>query len=82
MLDKNKDLFIFDLDGTLIETKSPMKAEMSKLITRLLKMKKVAIIGGGKYNTFQELFLRELKCPKELLKKLFLIQEYHLGLHP
>ena len=69
---KEKDLFVFDLDGTLVETKSPMKTEMSLLIARLLKVKKVAIIGGGKYETFQELFIRKLKCPKQLLRKLFL----------
>lgn len=69
---KEKDLFVFDLDGTLIQTKSPMDQEMSKLITRLLEVKKVAVIGGGKYAVFQELFLRQLKCPKEFLKKLFL----------
>ncbi|MES3032125.1 MAG: HAD-IIB family hydrolase [Patescibacteria group bacterium] len=69
---KEKDLFVFDLDGTLIETKSPMGGEMSKLMTQLLQVKKVAIIGGGKYEIFQELFIRKLKCPKELLKKLYL----------
>src|SRR3989344_3685502 len=45
---------------------------MSELITWLLKVKKVAIIGGGKYDIFQELFIRKLKCPRELLKNLFL----------
>src|SRR6185503_2114698 len=69
---KNKDLLVFDLDGTLIETKSPMKPQMSELLVRLLKVKKVAVIGGGKYPIFQELFIRQLKCPKELLKNLFL----------
>ena len=63
---------VFDLDGTIIETKSPMKADMSLLMTRLLMVKKVAIIGGGKYGIFQELFLRKFNCPKKLLKKLFL----------
>ena len=69
---KKKDLLVFDLDGTLIRTKSPMDAIMSKLLVRLLAVKKVAIIGGGQYSVFQELFLRRFKCPKELLKKLFL----------
>lgn len=69
---KQKDLIVFDLDGTLIRTKSPMDREMSQLLVRLLTTKKVAIIGGGKYTIFHELFIRKLKCPKELLKKLFL----------
>ena len=69
---KDKDLVVFDLDGTLIHTKSPMDSEMSQLLVRLLAIKKVAIIGGGKYSIFQELFLRKLKCPKNLLEKLAL----------
>ncbi len=69
---KKKDLIVFDLDGTLIETKFPMDSEMSKLVSKLLEIKRVAIIGGGKYGVFQELFLRRLKCRKELLKNLFL----------
>ncbi|OGI93904.1 hypothetical protein A3A03_01890 [Candidatus Nomurabacteria bacterium RIFCSPLOWO2_01_FULL_40_18] len=69
---KQKDLIVFDLDGTLIETKSPMKPDMSRLMVKLLKIKKVAIIGGGRYDTFHRLFINKLKCPKEFLKKLFL----------
>ena len=69
---KKKDLFVFDLDGTLVPTKSPMDAEMSRLLTRLLQVKKVAVIGGNKYAVFQELFLRRFKCSKKLLQKLFL----------
>lgn len=69
---KEKDLLVFDLDGTLIRTKSPMEPGMSKLLARLLEVKKVAVIGGGQYSVFRELFLRRFKCPKELLKKLFL----------
>src|SRR6185369_5118565 len=69
---KDKDLFVFDLDGTIVETKSLMDAEMALLMARLLAIKKVAIIGGGKYETFQELFISRLKCPEELLERLFL----------
>lgn len=67
-----KDLIVFDLDGTLIETKSPMDQEMSRLLCKLLQVKKVAVIGGGKYEIFQELFLKRLKCPRKLLSNLFL----------
>src|SRR3989344_2101075 len=69
---KKKDLIVFDLDGTLIQTKSPMDLEMSKLISKLLLLKKVVVIGGGKYSVFQELFLRQLKFHKKLLSQLFL----------
>ncbi len=69
---KAKDLIVFDLDGTLAPTKAKMDVEMAKLINRLLLVKKVAVIGGGKYGIFKIQFLQELKAPKEFLKKLFL----------
>lgn len=67
-----KDLIVFDLDGTLIETKSPLDSEMSKLLKELLMRKKVAVIGGGKYEVFKSLFLERLRCEKSLLKNLFI----------
>ncbi len=83
---KNKKLIVFDLDGTLIETKSVMDNEMADLLCRLLSRKPVAIIGGGKYALFKELLIRRLKCPKELLANLFLFPttatsfyRYHRG---
>ncbi len=69
---REKDLIVFDLDGTLIHTKSPMDTEMSQLLVRLLATRQVAVIGGGTYAIFQELFLRKLKCQKNLLEKLSL----------
>ncbi len=69
---KPKTLIVFDLDGTIAPTKAPMDKEMSRLITRLLMKKKVAVIGGGKYGIFKYQFIRRLSCPKDLLKHLFL----------
>jgi hypothetical protein len=69
---EKKDLLVFDFDGTLVPTKSPMDSKMAKLLTKLLAIKKVAVIGGNKYAVFQELFLRRFKCPPKLLQKLFL----------
>lgn len=69
---KNKKLIIFDLDGTLVETKSVMDDEMSALFCQLLSSKKVAVIGGGKYGLFKEQIVKRLKCSKELLTNLFL----------
>lgn len=65
-----KDLIVFDLDGTLIETKSRIDKQMSGLVARLLTVKKVAVIGGGRYEVFRDLFLRRLLCSRGLLKKL------------
>src|SRR5579863_8879413 len=69
---KNKDLVVFDVDGTLAPTKSPMEADMSELLRRLLKLKKVAIISGAKYEIFKMQLLNELKISKKLLENLFL----------
>ena len=68
----SKKLIVFDLDGTLVPTKSPMDREMTKLITQLLETKKVAIIGGGKYQVFQKLFIKQLSGSKANLHNLFL----------
>ena len=58
---KNKDLIVFDLDGTLAPTKSTIDQEMSKLLEDLLNVKKVAVIGGGKWALFQEQLLDNLR---------------------
>lgn len=68
----SKDLIVFDLDGTLALTKAPMDQEMAKLIIKLLTVKKIAVVGGGKYGIFKTQFLQQLKAPKQLLKNLFL----------
>ncbi|OGE74451.1 MAG: hypothetical protein A3C49_03275 [Candidatus Doudnabacteria bacterium RIFCSPHIGHO2_02_FULL_42_25] len=67
-----KDLIVFDLDGTLARTKSPMDKEMARILKQLLSVKKVAVIGGGKYEVFQMQLLNELKASKKLLENLFL----------
>lgn len=69
---KNKKLIIFDLDGTLTKSKAPMDVKTSALLDKLLQKKRVAVIGGGKYEQFQRQFLSKLKTPKPLLKNLFL----------
>lgn len=71
-INKDKKLIIFDLDGTLTESKSDMDEEMASLLGRLLKIKLVAVIGGGKFEQFQNQFLFKLSVPAGLLKKLFL----------
>ncbi len=69
---KDKELIVFDLDGTLARTKSTIDSEMSKLVEKLLTHKKMAVIGGGKLELFQHQFLNELKIPSELLNNLYL----------
>mgnify|MGYP001581894827 CR=1 FL=1 len=69
---KSKKVIVFDLDGTLTPTKAPMDPQMTAKIAQLLVIKKVAVIGGGKYGIFKTQLLQQLKIPKSLLKNLFL----------
>ena len=69
---KNKDLIVFDLDGTLTPSKSDLEPVMSRALTALLAEKKVAVIGGGTYRQFKKQFVGNFHCPRPLLKNLFL----------
>ena len=55
-----KQLIVFDLDGTLAESKSSIDAEMSKLLHNLLSVIKVAIISGGDWPQFEKQVLSNL----------------------
>lgn len=69
---KPKSLIVFDLDGTLAETKAPMDKEMKQLMLALLAKKHVAVIGGGKYDLFKHQLVNQLGNSRELLKNLYL----------
>jgi len=69
---KNRELIIFDLDGTLVESKSEIDGKMAELFKKLLEKNRVAVIGGGKYELFQQNLVSKLNAPDKLLKKLFL----------
>jgi phosphomannomutase len=55
-----KKLIVFDLDGTLAESKSPLDAEMATLLGRLLAVAKVAVISGGNWPQFENQLLSNL----------------------
>ena len=55
-----KALVVFDLDGTLAESKSAIDAEMATLLTELLGVVKVAIISGGDFPQFEKQVLAHL----------------------
>ena len=46
---KDKKIAMFDLDGTLTASKSPLEQEMASLLTGLMKKIKEAVISGGGY---------------------------------
>ena len=55
-----KKLIVFDLDGTLAESKSSLDAEMALLLYELLGVAKVAIISGGGWPQFVKQILSNL----------------------
>jgi phosphomannomutase len=67
-----KKLVVFDLDGTLAESKSPNDAEMAKLLDALLGIVKVSIISGGAWSQFEKQVLAHLSH-NERLKNLSLL---------
>jgi len=67
-----KKLIVFDLDGTLAESKSPLDAEMSMRLHNLLGIVKVAIISGGDWPQFEEQVLSHLPHDERLVN-LFLL---------
>ncbi len=69
----NYDLIVFDLDGTLAPSKSPLEPDMADLLFKLFKQKKVAVISGGAYPQFQKQFLKELPQATEGLNNLVLL---------
>jgi phosphomannomutase len=67
-----KELIVFDLDGTLAETKSAISPDMAKTLWQLLEAKKVAVISGGAFKQFRKQLVSNLKCPPKLLENLFI----------
>ncbi|HEY5040495.1 MAG TPA: HAD-IIB family hydrolase [Candidatus Saccharimonadales bacterium] len=61
-----KKLIVFDLDGTLAESKSSLDAEMAKLFSALLGIVKVAVISGGDWPQFKKQVLSNLPHDKRL----------------
>jgi hypothetical protein len=56
-----KKLIVFDLDGTLGESKSSVDSEMSELLHDLLAIVKVAVISGGDWPQFEKQLLSNLR---------------------
>jgi phosphomannomutase len=61
-----KKLIVFDLDGTLAESKSSLDAEMSTLLSALLNVAKVAVISGGNWPQFLKQLLSMLPDDERL----------------
>ena len=61
-----KKLIVFDLDGTLAASKSPLDVEMSLLFHDLPAAVKVALISGGAWLQFERQVLSKLPQDERL----------------
>jgi phosphomannomutase len=61
-----KKLIVYDLDGTLAESKSALDPEMSALLHGLLGIIKVAVISGGDWPQFETQLLSHLPRDERL----------------
>jgi len=62
-----KKLIVYDLDGTLAESKSALDTEMSALLHDLLGIVKVAVISGGDWPQFEKQLLSNLPHDERLV---------------
>jgi len=67
-----KTLIVFDLDGTLAESKAAIDKEMAALLDHLLEIVKVSVISGGAWTQFEKQVLAHL-ATDERLKNLSLL---------
>jgi phosphomannomutase len=63
-----KKLIVFDLDGTLAASKSPLDAEMASLLHDLLGVVRVAVISGGAWLQFERQVLSHLPQDESLAR--------------
>ncbi|WP_160714175.1 HAD-IIB family hydrolase [Chitinophaga solisilvae] len=61
-----KQLMVFDLDGTLAQSKSAVDEEMAPLLAALLSVMQVAIISGGSWPQFEKQVLHYLPAAAPL----------------
>ena len=67
-----KDLVAFDLDGTLAESKQPLKESMGEALADLLGVANVAVISGGDWPQFDKQVASRLPARADV-KKLWLM---------
>ena len=68
-----KKLIVFDLDGTLAPSKSPLPDRIAELLNELLAKFQVCVISGGKYELFQRQLLANLPSNPQRLRNLHLM---------
>lgn len=64
---------VFDLDGTLTDSKQPLAPRMAAGLRDLLELQPVAITTGGTWELMDAQVLRHLDAPEPLLGRLYLL---------
>jgi HAD superfamily hydrolase (TIGR01484 family) len=61
----NNKIYLFDLDGTLAESKGPVDDQMIPAFKNLIRYRKVCVISGGRMQQFEEQLLDRLDIDPE-----------------
>ncbi len=69
----DKEVVIFDLDGTLAISKSPIDEEMAGLLVELLRRRKVIIISGGHLKQFDKQVIKRMNLTPETFANFFIM---------
>lgn len=69
----DKKIIIFDLDGTLAPSKSPVEEGMVLALSKLLVSKKVAVISGGSFDQFNKQFLNNFSKIEANFENLYIM---------
>jgi HAD superfamily hydrolase (TIGR01484 family) len=64
---------VFNLDGTLTESKETLDEEMAALLVKLLQNHNVAIVAGASWKQFQKQVVNQLRVDSSKLNNLYLL---------
>lgn len=71
-----KELYVFDLDNTLTDSRTALTHETAELLKALLAKSRVAVISGATFSQFEKQLLATLKTiglPGDLLSRLYIL---------
>ncbi|MFH1454710.1 MAG: HAD-IIB family hydrolase [bacterium] len=68
---RRKKIIVFDLDGTLTESKQGLDEKASELLSQLLEIKKVAIITGGGFPQLEKQVIDKIAFNSDKFKNLY-----------
>jgi phosphomannomutase len=69
----NKKLLAFDLDGTLVESKTALSPSMSHILSSLLNQYKIAIVTGAEYERLLSQVIQKLDIDQNKLSNLYIL---------